>query len=98
LAREPPCTVSLIGVGFGGTSFGEHTLASFPTHDLKEKKIAWAWIKKEKRPRRVAIAEIQSGDMSAYVLEIERINQEQTVISEKALRALGHHRVRVNLR
>lgn len=33
------------------------TLASFPTHEPhKRKKIGWGWIKRENRPRRVAIA------------------------------------------
>ncbi len=91
LAQKRPCTVSLIGVGPGDTSFGEHTLASFPTHDLKGKKIAWAWIKKEKHPRRVAIAEIQSGDMSAYALEIERTNQEHAtlILARNDLQKIG---------
>lgn len=91
LARERPCTVALIGVGPGDTSFGAHTLASFPTHDLKGKKIAWAWIKKQKRPRRVAIAEIQSGDMGVYALEIERTNQEHStlILARKDLQKIG---------
>jgi hypothetical protein len=65
--QRQPYEVRLIGVGEGGdTSFGEHTLASFPTHDpRKGKRIAWAWLKKEKRARRVAIAEIQSDNRVA---------------------------------
>ncbi len=38
LARERPCTVGLIGVGPGDTSFGEHTLASFPTTISRQRK------------------------------------------------------------
>ncbi len=58
LAQQRPCEVGLIGIGRGDMSFGRHTFASFPTHDTrKSKKIAWAWIKKEKRPRQAAIAE-----------------------------------------
>ena len=49
MAQQRACTVGLIGVGRGDVSFGRHTLASFPTHDpRKGKRIAWAWIKKEK--------------------------------------------------
>ena len=56
-------------------------MASFPTHDpRKGKRIAWAWIKKENRPRRVAIAEIRSEDKFAYALEIERTNQEHAIL------------------
>jgi hypothetical protein len=81
LAEERPCEVGLIGVGEGDTSFGAHTLASFPTNDpRKGKRIAWAWIKKENRPRRVAIAEIRSGSKIAYALEIERTNQEHAIL------------------
>ena len=81
LAEQRPCEVGLIGVGRGDTSFGAHTLASFPTHDpRKGKRIAWAWIKKEKRPRRVAIAEIRSENKIAYALEIERTNQEHAIL------------------
>jgi hypothetical protein len=67
-------------------------LASFPTHDpLKGKKLAWAWIKKENRPRRVAIAEIHSGDMSAYALEIEGTNQEHStlILARNDLQKIG---------
>ena len=57
------------------------TLASFPTHEPhKRKKIGWAWIKRENRPRRVAIAEICSGDKIAYALEIEPTNQEHAIL------------------
>jgi hypothetical protein len=81
LAKERPCEVSLIGVGQGDTSFGEHTLASFPIHDPRKGKIiAWAWIKKENRARRVAIAEIRSGNKIAYALEIERSNQKHAIL------------------
>jgi hypothetical protein len=77
--QRQPYKVRLIGVGEGGdTSFGEHTLASFPTHDLPNgKRIALAWIKKEKRARRVAIVEIRLGNKIAYALEIERTNQQR---------------------
>ena len=55
LAQQRSCGVGLIGVGRGDMSFGRHTLASFPTHDPHNgKRIAWAWIKREKRPRQVA--------------------------------------------
>jgi hypothetical protein len=81
LAEQRPCEVGLIGVGHGDTSFGAHTLASFPTHDpRKGKRIAWAWIKKENRPRRVAIAEVRSENTIAYALEIERTNQEHAIL------------------
>jgi hypothetical protein len=60
VSGKTACEVGLIGVGRGDASFGRHTLASFPTHDpRKGKRIAWAWIQKEKRPRRVAIAEVR---------------------------------------
>ena len=79
--RRRSCEVGLIGAGEGDTSFGMHTLASFPTHDPRKRKtIAWAWMKKENRPRRVAIAEICSGDKIAYALEIERTNQEHAIL------------------
>ena len=80
--QRQPYKVRLIGVGEGGdTSFGEHTLASFPTHDpRKGKRIAWAWLKKEKRARRVAIAEIRFEDAIAYALEIERTNQQHAIL------------------
>jgi len=56
-------------------------LASFPTHDpRKGKRIAWAWIKKEERPRRVAIAEVRLETKFAYALEIERTNQEHAIL------------------
>jgi hypothetical protein len=56
-------------------------LASFPTHDpRKGKRIAWAWIKREKRPRRVAIAEVGLENKFAYALEIERTNQEHSIL------------------
>jgi hypothetical protein len=79
--RRRSCEVGLIGAGEGDTSLGTHTLASFPTHDPRKRKtIAWAWMKKENRPRRVAIAEICSGDKIAYALEIERTNQEHAIL------------------
>jgi hypothetical protein len=80
--QRQPYEVRLIGVGEGGdTSFGEHTLASFPTHDpRKGKRIAWAWLKKEKRARRVAIAEISSENKIAYALEIERTNEQYAIL------------------
>jgi hypothetical protein len=79
--QRQPYGVRLIGVGEGDTSFGEHTLASFPTHDpRKGKRIAWAWLKKEKRARRVAIAEIRLEDAIAYALEIERTNQQHAIL------------------
>jgi hypothetical protein len=80
LAQERPCEVGLIGVGEADAAFGAHTLASFPTHDPRKDRIAWAWIRKENRPRRVAIAEIRSGDKIAYALEIERTNQEHAIL------------------
>jgi len=81
LAGQRPCEVVLIGVGEGDTSFGAHILASFPTHDPRRgKRIGWAWMKLENRARRVAIAEIRSGDKIAYALEIERTNQEHAVL------------------
>ena len=79
--QRQPYEVRLIGVGEGDTSFGEHTLASFPTHDpRKRKRIAWCWLKKEKRARRVAIAEIRSDNKVAYALEIERTNQQHAIL------------------
>jgi hypothetical protein len=79
--QRQPYEVRLIGVGEGDTTFGGHTLASFPTHDSpKGKRIAWAWIKREKRARRVAIAEIRSGNKVAYALEIERTNQQHAIL------------------
>ncbi len=81
LAEQRPCEVGFIGVGEGDTSFGAHRLASFPTHDpRKGKRIAWAWLKTENRPRRVGIAETRSGDKTAYALEIERTNQEHAIL------------------
>jgi hypothetical protein len=80
VAQRQSCEVRLIGVGPGDTNFGAHTLASFPTHDPKGKKIAWAWIKKKKRPRHVAIVEIRSGNKIVYALEIERTNQEHAIL------------------
>ena len=79
--QRQPYEVRLIGLSEGDTRFGEHTLASFPTHDSpKGKRIAWAWIKREKRARRVAIAEIRSGNKVAYALEIERTNQQHAML------------------
>jgi hypothetical protein len=81
LAEQRSCEVGLIGLGRGDSSFGPHTLASFPTHDpRKGKRIAWAWIKREKRPRRVAIAEVGLENKFAYALEIERTNQEHSIL------------------
>lgn len=34
LAQQRSCGVGLIGVGRGDMTFGRHTLASFPTHDV----------------------------------------------------------------
>ena len=80
LAGQRSCEVGLVGFGPGDTIIGLHTLASFPTHDpRKGKRIAWAWIKKEKRPRRVAIAEVGLENKFAYALEIERTNQEHSM-------------------
>src|SRR5215469_7555542 len=79
--KQPQCEVAFIGTGDKDTSFGAHTLASFPTHEPnKRKRIAWAWIKTEDRPRRVAIAEIRSENKIAYALEIERTNQEHAIL------------------
>jgi hypothetical protein len=92
LAEQRPCEAGLIGVSRGDTIFGGHTLATFPTHDpRKRKSIAWAWIKKENRPRRVAIAEIRSENKVAYALEIERTNQEHAilVLARKDFRKVG---------
>jgi hypothetical protein len=50
------------------------------THDPKGKRIAWARIKKEKRPKHVAIVEIRSGNRIVYALEIERTNQEHAIL------------------
>jgi hypothetical protein len=73
--------VEFIGTGEGDTSSGEHTLASFPVHvPRKRKRIAWAWMKTENRPRHVAIAEIRSAGQVAYVLEIERTNQKHAIL------------------
>ena len=81
LPQARPCEVGIIGVGEGDTNFGAHVLASFPAQDPRTgKRIGWAWIKAENRQRRVAIAEIRSGDKIAYVLEIERTNQEHAVL------------------
>ena len=79
--KHPQCEVAFIGTGDKDTSFGVHTLASFPTHEpRKRKRIAWAWIKTEDRPRRVAIAQIRSENKTAYALEIERTNQEHAIL------------------
>jgi hypothetical protein len=81
LPQGRPCEAWLIGIGEEDTSFGAHILASFPTHDpRKGKRIGWAWIKAENRPRRVAIAEIRARDKTAYALEIERTNQEHAIL------------------
>jgi hypothetical protein len=81
LAKKRPCEVGFIGVGEGDTSFGAHILASFPTQDpRKKRRIGWAWIKTENRPRRVAIAEIRAKDKTAYALEIERTNQKHAIL------------------
>jgi hypothetical protein len=84
LAEERPCEVAHRRRPrrheFWGTYF-----SSFPSHDPhKGKRIAWAWIKKENRPRRVAIAEIRSGDKIAYALEIERTNQKHSILVLRA--------------
>jgi hypothetical protein len=51
--KQAPCEVAFIGTGERDTTFGAHPLASFPTHEPhKRKKIGWAWIKRENRPRR----------------------------------------------
>ena len=79
--QRQPYEARLIGIGEGDTSFGEHTLASFPTYDSpKGKRIAWAWIKREQRARRVAIAEIRSENKVAYALEIERTSQQHSIL------------------
>jgi len=76
------CEVAFIGVGEEGRSLGAHTVASFPTYNPRTgKSITWAWIKKDNRPRHVAIAEIHSGDKIAYALEIERTNQEHATLA-----------------
>jgi hypothetical protein len=79
--RQQLWEVGFIGTGEGDTRVGAHTLASFPTHDPgKRKRIGWAWIKAENRPRRVAIAEVRAESQVAYALEIERTNQEHAVL------------------
>jgi hypothetical protein len=79
--QRQPCEVGFVGAGEGDASFGPHVLTSFPTHDpRKKKRIGWAWIKTENRPRRVAIAEIRLADKFAYALEIERTNQEHAIL------------------
>jgi hypothetical protein len=78
--QRQPNEVEFVGVGAGDTSLGAHTLASFPTCDSKGKKIAWAWIKKEKRPRHVAIVAIRSENKHVYAVEIERTNQEHAIL------------------
>jgi hypothetical protein len=79
--KHRQCKVAFIGTGERDTSFGSHTLASFPIHEPhKKKKIGWAWIKPENRPRRIAIAEICSENKIAYALEIERTNQEHAIL------------------
>jgi hypothetical protein len=47
---------------------------------LRVGKLAKAWIKTEKRPRRVAIVAIRSGEKIAYALEIERTTQEHAIL------------------
>jgi hypothetical protein len=79
--KHPVWEVEFVGTGDGDTRLGTHTLASFPTHDpRKKKKIGWAWMKTEKRPRRVAVAEIRGEGRVAYALEIERTNQEHAIL------------------
>jgi hypothetical protein len=79
--RNSSYEVSFIGLGEGDTGFETYTLASFPTRNPhKRKKIGWAWIKTEKRPRRVAIVAIRSGEKIAYALEIERTTQEHAIL------------------
>jgi hypothetical protein len=79
--QHQQCEVEFIGAGGGDTSFWPHTLASFPTHNpRKRKRIGWAWIKTENRPRHVAIAEIRLGEKFVYALEIERTNQEHAIL------------------
>src|SRR5215471_14847929 len=65
--KHRQCEVAFIGTGERDTSFGTHTLASFPIHEPhKKRKIGWAWIKTENRPRSVAIAEIRSENKIAH--------------------------------
>ena len=90
--KDPQCEVVFIGTGEKDTSFGVHTLASFPTHEPhKRKRIGWAWIKTEDRARRVAVAEIRSENKIAYALEIERTNQEHAtlVLARNDLQKIG---------
>jgi hypothetical protein len=92
--KHRQCEVAFIGTGERDTSLGAHTLASFPTHELhKRKRIAWAWIKAENRPRRVAIAEIRSENKIAYALEIERIPREHAilVLARSDFQRIGAH-------
>jgi hypothetical protein len=72
--------VGFIGTGEADTTLGPHTLASFPTHHPGKRRIGWAWIKTEKRARRVAIAEVRAKGQVAYALEIERTNQEHAIL------------------
>lgn len=100
LAKQRPCEVDLIGVGECDTSFGAHTLAIFPPRDPSNgKRIGWAWIKTDRRPRRVAITEIRSGDKIAYALEIERTNQEHAtlVLARNDFQKMGGEELRAFL-
>ena len=92
LADRRPCEVGLIGTGKADTSWGGHILASFPTREpRKGKRIGWAWIKAENRPRRVAIAEIRCAEKIAYALEIERTTQEHAtlILARSDLQKIG---------
>jgi hypothetical protein len=81
LAEHRSCEVGLIGIGRGDTTFGPHTFASLSTHDPGQgKRIAGAWLKKERRPRHLAIAEICIENKFAYALEIERTSQEHAIL------------------
>ena len=78
--QRQPCQVAFIGAGYE-VSIDAHALASFPTRDSgTAKRIAWAWIRKDNRPRHVAIAEVCSENKVAYALEIERTNQEHATL------------------
>ena len=92
LADRRPCEVGLIGTGKGDTSFGGHILASFPIYEPRNgKRIGWAWIRAENRPRRVAVAEIRCAEKIAYALEIERTNQEHAtlILARSDLQKIG---------
>src|SRR5208282_5675148 len=67
LAEQRSCEVGLIGLGRGDSSFGPHTLASFPTHDpRKGKRIAWAWINSSSARMRISIFDNASKTSTSF--------------------------------